>query len=258
MDEETLLFLDTVSGLPPDNYKRQYCDTPDRQEHWKDCRLAFSRLHATLVNHFTGLESPLESIPADLREPFFLWREYYVKLQALLAEAWGTISDTARSEGLPLPETPGKLLIELLHDESDAIFAIACPKLATGNDYFEFSPRAEHDFYREGLKVSQLIHSRNLSRADKQRIERYRKQAKRKLKGWERFKVRLLFCLNAAERASKKNSFVKRKLREFNKADADWQVNLISAIHPSKSPRGFAYRNGQKLLSNPKGGVYNS
>uniref|UniRef100_A0A832H5E7 Uncharacterized protein n=1 Tax=Oscillatoriales cyanobacterium SpSt-402 TaxID=2282168 RepID=A0A832H5E7_9CYAN len=217
--------------------------------------MAFRRLHATLVNYFTGSATPLESIPVELREPFFLWREYYLSLYGLLHEAWGAISDAARGESLPLPETPGKLLIELLHVESDAIFAIAFPKLATGNDYFEFSPRAEYKFYNEGLKVSKLLHSRDLAQPEKQRIERYKKQAKGKLKGWLRFKVRLLFCLHIAEKTAKRNSFVKRKLREFNKADANWQADLIAAIHPSKSARGFAFRSGQKLLSS-SGGVY--
>lgn len=254
--EDQTLLLTTVSGLPPGHYQ-QWCDTPDRRQHWDDCRVAFRRLHASLVTYFTGSSSPLESIPVELREPFFLWREYYLSLYGVLHEAWGAIADAARAEGLPLPETPGKLLTELLHDESDAIFAIAFPKLATGNDYFEFSPQGEYRFYQEGLKVTKMLHSRDLSHADKQRIERYRKQAKGKLRGWERFKVRLIFCLSVAEKASKKNSFVKRKLREFNKADANWQADLIAAIHPSKSARGFAFRKGEKLLSG-SGGVYNS
>ena len=248
------LLLTTVSGLPPDNYWDQ-CNTPDRQHHWQECRLSFTRLHAALKSFFSGCSSPLNTIPLELQEPFFLWREYYLSLYGLLHEAWEPISDAASLERLPLPLTPGELLIELLHDESDAIFTIAFPEWVTGNNNYEFSPQGEYRSYQEGLKVSKLLHSRDLSPPEKQRIDRYHKKEKGKLKRCNRFGVRLFFCLRTAEVAAKKNSYIKRKLKAFNQADADWQADLIAAIHPSKSGRGFAFRGGKKIQST-LGGIY--
>lgn len=251
---EQLTICISVSELPPSKYL-ELCDTDDRKQYWHECRAGFTNLAAALAAYFLEAPELMEQIPAELHEPFILWRDRYLALYAMLCDGWKYIQAAATEKELPLPDSPTQLLIEIISSDSKEIILKAFPEWVTGNAVYEFSTRREYNFRREHSHVVRLSKAgADLTSEEKKKILKHLKELQKR-SPWDKFSNMERFCVRACTQAAQSDFAIKQRVKAFEAADRDYESDLYGAIHPRKKDSGFAFIKGKKLHSSP-GGVY--
>lgn len=227
---ETIAF---IAGLPPGDILGEF-PTQHQQRYASVLRLYFASLAQLLSDWFAGTpssETPLvKEFPWVDALPLELERDRWLALYAVIYDGWDVLKEGKAWAGLA-PQTPGELFRWILECRATGLL-LRC------KGHSRFSPRAKYECASlmakqpRGLSEQQQKRLLRLSRTEAPLPEEQR------LALLERYTVSLL------EGAAKKDSRVRKKLREFKRLNSELTTTALRESHPSKRPKGLQWKDG--------------
>lgn len=272
--KEQRTILKYLLNTPPFEYLKD-CDTDDRLDHWKNCKVFYSSLYSFLKNHFRGTPLPAKEIHIEdldvkvilsdeLYQEIGLYMDYYLKLYNVLSWGWRYIAPILkeaklRTKNPTIPKNPGEALIQVIDEFFHGLFYVYFPEKVTGNYYREYSPRKAYDLKKtEDKKVSNLKKKEleSLTNREKRKIAAHEQNMQKELKLVEPFTGLVDFFVYVCLENQKEDSTLKRRLLDLKEIASKIQSNTTKRQHPRNKRQGYAISKGVLLTTTNKGGVY--
>ncbi|BAY67212.1 hypothetical protein NIES22_73750 (plasmid) [Calothrix brevissima NIES-22] len=245
------MILQTLEELPPDEWFND-CNTQDRIDSWNRWKHFYSIIHAFLKAHFSREELLVDTLcpDPDLKEMCGFYMDYCLALYAVISWGWKYIREKLEDEIEDFPSNPGEMFDLILQSEALG-FLSSCvfPEyLASGNYYYEFSPRKTYNFYKKSSKVEQLRKSgKKLTKKDKILVQKHLEEISKKKLEIAHFYKWFNLCIQVCEKAKTKDKVLKNRLEELSRKSREIRNKILSMYHPRKAPPGHAINNGVRL-----------
>lgn len=271
--KEQKSILKYLLDIPPFEYLGD-CDTDDRLEHWKDCKIFYSSLRVFLKNHLGGTSLPTKNIYIEdlkimvslsdtLYQTIGSHLDYYLKLYSVLSWGWKCIAPIleearTRTHDPSIPETPGEALIQILDQHLHGLFYVYFPEKVTGNYYKEYSPRKAYKLKTEDTKVKLLKKKKleDLTVQEKRKIAAHERTLKKEHKLLKPFVSLEKFYLSICLQNEKGDATLKRRLADLKTIASQLQTDITKRQHPRNKSQGYAISRGVLLPGTNRGGVY--
>lgn len=216
----------TLNDFPPITWLYNDCKTTDQKAHWAEVKKFNQFVKTLLDNYFAGKSSPaLDAMQLKDKQFWINFTDSYLRLYDLVRYCWHSISADATLNGFEnFPSSPGEMLVRIVEFETAQQLwdctEYASPKVA------KFSPC--NAYKQLEPKTKTIADLRSLPKEDL----------------W--FNAYRRFCLLACHRDSKRDSLLKKKLKQFLVLEAEITAELRSMAHPSQRLQGYQWVNGVK------------
>jgi hypothetical protein len=226
--------LNLIAGLPPKEYLSEIT-TECQLKHFKELKIDFSLLFASLQNYFTGDYNDLfDTLPKDKKETYILWRDLYLKLYGILHNCWGIINNTAKNYDIVIPvKTPGEYLIRIIQNDCRIMW-----NLCRYNSYY--SPSR---YFKEISDSRKLKQKGN----ELQRLKNYQKFLK-ETEYQENLGDLKNFVLAVANQKITKSMIEYRYLKEYKQTVSDIERLVLKIQHPNKRVKSIQWVEGNKYI----------
>jgi hypothetical protein len=216
--------IEIFEGLPPDE-----CFSLDltkaQIEKWDEAKKYWRILKKALVNYFSG-KYILEDLSAtDPRNSGFLELalQRYLSMYDLINWGWRDIQEFHKHIEMPAKE-PGQAFAYILREKA------ICDFLDEGKT----SPRTLYEGYKYLQHCQGLERLGQLTEQQTTKLAIFARRIRKKSPFAYPDYLLFLDCCRQACRIST-DSKVRRKLKEFEKLNAEWQDALLSYLHPRKA-----------------------